>query len=442
MRRVDLPIWAHPFLKPSRYKVAMGGRGSGKTWTIAMVLALMASERKMRVACCREYQKSLRESAKKAIEIAIIRAGLRHRYDVQANRIVGRNGSEFFFHGFERSREEMRGWEDVDVAWIEEAQRLTRESWEILLPSIRKPGSELWFTYNPRFRADTVSQAFGIGKPRAGSLVRKVNWRDNPWFPKELQEERLECLRDEPDRYEYIWEGGFDDEGAERHVLSYAVLMDCVKAFEQGLAPKGGVCHAGLDVADSGADRSAQVFRRGPVIEGYDVWRAKYLSVTAQRAHTGCIESGAVRLYYDGGGVGAGVRSDFAKMASRPYIVRPENFGGAVQGKDVTFSYRTPNGDFFDRRNSQMAWAVRLRAQNTQRLMNGEGVDPRRCLFINPALKDLEGFLSQLSQPLWEENVRGKVVIEKSPDDAPSPDLYDATVLAFAADSVSGLKAR
>ena len=133
--RAQLPAWAKPLTRPARYKVLYGGRGSGKTWTTATLLVLRAAERPLRVACVREYQKSIHESAKRTIEDSIGRLGLGAHFEIQRDYIRGRNGSLFFFRGMSTSTEEaIRGWEAVDAVWVEEAQRMSQRSREILYP--------------------------------------------------------------------------------------------------------------------------------------------------------------------------------------------------------------------------------------------------------------------------------------------------------------------
>ena len=440
----NLPAWAKPLARPARYKVIHGGRGSAKTWTVATLLVLQSVECPIRVACVREFQRSIQESAKRTIEDSIDRLGLRSHFNIQRDNIYGRNGSHFFFRGMSTSTEEaIRGWEAVDVVWVEEAQRMSQRSREILYPTIRKPGSELWFTFNPRYRTDPVWRDFCTGGSRlADAVVVKVNHDGNPWFPKELERERQLCLIDEPDRYPHIWLGEPDDEGAARKVLPFAMIERCVEAYDQvDLSELAGRLDVGLDVADSGADRNALVARRGPLILHAESWSSQVLGETARRADTYCRENGARQLYYDVGGVGAGIRSHLAEMPNREYGAQPVNFGGAVAGPNRTYTYRVSNKDFFARRNAQLAWALRLRAQRTGRLLDGDEVDPDRCLFIASDIPHLEMYLAQLSQPEWKEDVSGRVVIDKAPEGALSPDLYDATALAFASDSRSGLRA-
>ncbi len=438
---IHLPKWGKPFTKPGRHKCAYGGRGSSKTWTFAHILATQAVEEPLRIMCCREFGSSIKVSAKLALEVAIHRMGLTGFFKSYEYSIRGKNGSYFGFTGVERNREEIRGWEDVDRVWFEEAQRMSDATARILYPTIRKPGSEVWVSWNPKERTDYVWRRF-ILNPREGDVIAKVNWHDNPWFPKEADDERIADKRENPEMYAHVWEGEPDDEGAERKVLPFHMIEDCVTAFRKGLYNCGGFLEIGLDVADSGDNWNALVSRRGPCIVHAEKWRSNIIGDTARRADHYAGESGATRLYYDVQGVGAGVRSYFAENVKRRYSVKPELFGGSVKGAKTTYSYRVSNGEFFARRNAQLGWALRLRAQNTKKLLSGERIDPARCLFIDDSIPRLDEFLAQLSQPAWRESMTGKTELIKRDEDEASPDLYDAAVLAFSHDSIYGLKSR
>ena len=395
----------------------------------------------MRVACCREFMNSLEQSSKRAIEIAITEAGLSDAYIILKNKIICRiTGSEFFFVGFERSRESMRSWEDVDIVWVEEAHRMSSETHRLLYPSVRKPGSEIWFSFNPMLRSDPVWQDFCSAHPIEGALIVKVNYDQNPWFPEVLENERLLYKERWPEMYAHVWLGETMDDGSTRKVLPYNLLEMCIEAYKQDWPYRNRHRHAGLDVADTGADKNAAALRVGPVISWVEAWVAPTTWETGAIIDKMCMGHDATRMYYDGTGVGSGIRGYMALTRDRrTYASRPVNFGGSVTAPDKLFTYRMTNREMFSRRNAQMGWAVRMRAENTKRLLNGEQVSPDQCLFINPDIPDLEDYLLQLSQPEWKENAAGRIVIDKQPDDAPSPDKYDGTVLAFARDSAYGL---
>ena len=438
-----LPRWARRFVGPARYKCAYGGRSSGKTWAVAHLLVLEAARRPIRVACAREFQSSIRVSAKPALETAIHRLGLTDRFQILEQMIRGVNGSVVLLSGHgKRNREEIRGWEGVDKVWVEEAQRMSEATARVLIPTIMRGerNAEVWATWNPENRTDWVWRRF-VQDPRPDDVIEKVCWHQNAWFGGEAESERLEDLKHRPDLYQHIWEGEPNDQGSSRRVLPYSLIEQCVDAFRKGKHPgMGGYVEMGLDIADTGNDQNAMVTRCGPTILHAEEWRSAFIGDTARRAHAYAKREGIGRVNYDVGGIGAGIRSYFNEFENRPYATVPVNFGGAVMGAERRYTYRTTNAEHFLRRNSQLAFALRMRAMNTQRLIAGDDIDPHKCLFISTAIPNLSRFLAQLSQPEWDDSQTGKVMILKQDEDEPSPDLYDAAVLAFAQDSVRGLR--
>ncbi len=207
-RRIELPDKLLPLLDtPSRYKVVHGGRGSAKSWTVARMLVLLAASKPLRVLCARETQKSIAESVHRLLKDQIELLGLGDAFDVQETRILGRNGSDFAFAGIrQQGVTNLKSFEGVDVVWVEEAQVVTRKSWDVLIPTIRKPGSEIWITFNPELDSDETYERFVLSPPD-GAIVIACNWSDNPWFPAELESERLQWKKRDPVGYETVWEG-------------------------------------------------------------------------------------------------------------------------------------------------------------------------------------------------------------------------------------------
>ena len=437
VRRVSQPSWAAPLFTRDRYryKVLYGGRGSGKSWAVGTALAVMASQRPLRVVVCRDKKLSLDQSSKKVIEDQIQRLGL-PGFKITERYISHTNGSYFFFRGLSAVQErEIMGWESCDIAWIDQAEMMSATAWEILKPTLRKDHSEIWLTFNPRYRYDPAYINF-VARPRSRAFVRKVNYEENPWFKQSpMEETRADDDRDDPERYKHIWLGEPDDAGAARKVLPYALAALCRDAWKPEYATIG-VPHAGLDVADTGSANNAHARRRGPALYALDLWRGQTLGITARRADGTNVGEGVARMYYDAGGVGAGIRSHYYDMPPRPYGLRGVNFGGKTEGAELEYTPGVTNEQFFSRRNAQMGWGMRLRANATQRLIDGDPVvRPDQCLFINPAIKDVEKIMTQLSQPEWSEDTSGRMVVDKQPEDSPSPDAYDGAVLSFASDS-------
>lgn len=195
--------------QPMRYKVAYGGRGSGKSWAAARALLIQGVQRPLRVLCVREYQSSIAESVHKLLEDQIEALGLSAHYTIEKARIYNpHNGTEFFFEGIKLNAQKIKSYEGADVAWVEEASLVTKTSWNILTPTIRKPGSEIWVTFNPDQESDETSQRF-IENPPRNAVVAEINWRDNPWFPIELQAEMDAMKESNYDDYLHIWEGHY-----------------------------------------------------------------------------------------------------------------------------------------------------------------------------------------------------------------------------------------
>jgi phage terminase large subunit len=200
-----------PLLQPSRYKAAYGGRGSGKSQFFAeLIVSRALAKPGLRALCCREVQKSLKESAKKLIESKIEALGVGDQFDCQTAEIKTPGGGLIAFAGLQdHTSESIKSYEGFDVAWVEEAQTVSQRSLNLLRPTIRSPGSELWFSWNPRFDTDAVDKMFRGPEKPTGSLVVRANWNDNKLFPAELEQERLDCQRQQPEQYDHIWEGGY-----------------------------------------------------------------------------------------------------------------------------------------------------------------------------------------------------------------------------------------
>lgn len=164
----------------------------------------------LRSVCIREVQKSLKESAKRLLEDKIIALGLYPRFEILADRIVTPGGGVIIFQGMQdHTAESIKSLEGFKRAWIEEAQTMSANSLKLLRPTLRDEDSELWFSWNPRTKLDPVDAMFRAGDPPTGSICVQANWDANPWFPKVLEQERLDCLRSDPDQYEHIWEGAY-----------------------------------------------------------------------------------------------------------------------------------------------------------------------------------------------------------------------------------------
>lgn len=201
-----------PLLAPARYKGAHGGRGSGKSHFFAtMAVALCVQRPATRIVCAREVQKSLRDSVKLLLEDKIRRFRLDDDFRIMHDHIKTPGSGLIIFQGLQdHTAESIRSLEGFHVAYLEEAHTVTERSFELLRPTIREPGSQIWASWNPR-RADDPLDKFLRGEDRPDSaIVVEANWRDNPWFPDVLEIDRAYDEMHNPLRYEHIWEGAYE----------------------------------------------------------------------------------------------------------------------------------------------------------------------------------------------------------------------------------------
>lgn len=207
---LQIPEAFEPLFAPSRYKIFYGGRGSGKSENIARALLIEGMQQKHIVLCTRELQVSIQDSVHRLLSSIIAQYGLEGHYEVLQSTIRHRtNGTEFLFKGLKHNISEIKGLQGVSRVWIEEGENLSERSIEILIPTIRANKSEIWISFNPRHVNDPVYQRF-VANPPDDSIVRKVSWRDNPFFPVVLRNEMETLRKKDPEAYDYVWEGNFD----------------------------------------------------------------------------------------------------------------------------------------------------------------------------------------------------------------------------------------
>lgn len=203
--RAQLPAWSAQMRHPHRYKVSYGGRGASRSWTFARMLLIRAATAPIRVLCTRELQTSIKDSVHKLLDDQIKLMGLAG-FTVLDREIRHANGSLFLFEGLRYNINKIKSFEGIDVCWVEEAERVPKDSWDALIPTIRKEGSEIWVTFNPDEEADNTYQRF-IKVPPRDALVMCVTWKDNPWFPRVLQLEKDYAYATDPDGADHVWGG-------------------------------------------------------------------------------------------------------------------------------------------------------------------------------------------------------------------------------------------
>lgn len=383
-----------------------GGEGSGKSNDRAQAVVLaMIVHPGTRVVCLREVQNSIKDSVYQLICDWIQRLGVGHLFDVTRDEIRGPGGSLCIFRGMkDQNAESIKSLEGYRIAWFEEAQTCSQRSLDLLRPTIRAPGSELWFTWNPRARTDPID-IFLRQKPPADAVVVRANFNDNPWFPSELEGERLIDETGDESRYRHIWLGDYEDQ-SDKQLIS-------AKIVDRAMTTKAEVTRAdelimAVDVARYGDDETVICFRRGR--DAYsEPWvflsKLDTMEVAARVAHH-FDRTRPNALFVDETGVGAGVVDRLKQLG---YPVLPVNFGAKPDGMtDAKVA------------NKRAEMWVRMREW-----LNGV-----------VGIPDDPQLAAQLTAVEYKHDANNAILLEKKEDmkrrGLPSPDRADALAITFA----------
>jgi phage terminase large subunit len=237
---IETPEVFEPLLYPARYKGAWGGRGSGKSHFFAEMVVEESIRRKVDIVCLREIQKSLKFSVKKLVELKIEAMNAGDYFTVGTEYIKSKHGGNIIFQGMQdHTADSIKSLEGFGIAWFEEAQSATQRSLDLLRPTIRSPGSELWFSWNPNFETDPIDVLLRGANLPPGAVVVKANYKDNPWLPAELMAEMEYDKKRDPDKYAHIWLGEYQRNSEARVFKNWKI-----QEFER---PHGTVFRFGAD---------------------------------------------------------------------------------------------------------------------------------------------------------------------------------------------------
>lgn len=310
-----------------RYKLYYGGRAGGKSYAFADCLLLLARQKKLFIACVREVQNSIKDSVYKLLKDRAEAYNFDDFmfYEDRIENIV--TGSKFVFKGLkDQNKQNIKSLEGVDICWCEEAQAITKDSFEVLNPTIRKAGSELWFSMNRENENDAIWRAIAAN-PDDQTLVVKVNYYDNPFCPDEMKYLAEKCKRENLDDYMHIWEG-------EPISLGDYKLFN-IKDVREAMIPKMDSSTSplviGLDIARAGSDKTVFCFRKGRWVMKFEVIKGYDTVEVADKLTNYIKELHPARAFLDLGNSGAGVY-DIMKARGFAGIVKGVNFGGkAIQ---------------------------------------------------------------------------------------------------------------
>lgn len=460
------------YLQPARFKVAYGGRGSAKTRTFSTILVSNVLYFGWRVVCFREIMESIADSVYQEIVAEIERRGLEDQFDILKTEInCHGSGGCFRFSGIRANAsrlntQKLKGFANFDAAWLEEANPVSSESWNALIPTMRKGGSEIWVSFNPENPLEDTYQRF-VANPRypeerdgaAYCIVRKINFTDNPRFPKELADDADLMRQSDPELYRYVYLG----EPVADNALSIikpawiAAAVDAHRAIAD--FPMGGGKIGGFDVsggvegdvaAPKSNDPNAFAWRYGSVLGGLEEWQDENPNAAAAHAHPIILREGVDMVNVDDIGVGASVPGELRRLHREAQVknalVRDFAFQGwtaseAPANADREYQPGKTHGDMFANLKAQGWGTLADRFRNTWQARNGLPYDRDNLIAIPSGLPLREKLQAELAQPR-RESVNGRMKVESKKSlkarGVPSHNLADAVVMAFAVETSKG----
>ena len=457
MPEIELPLAAYRVLDTkARIIVLIGGRSSSKSETFGRIMLMKGQSEKADILCGREYQTSIDESVHKLLTGLVTKlemTGVRSTKQL----IDFEDGGGIRYKGFARTPSAVKSAQDFKYSWIEEAQDLSEDSIELLLPTIRAPGSKLFFTANPGASTDPFSVRFIMPflemvrkqgyYEDAMHLIIMMNWRNNPWHG-ELESQRLYDFKHmSRAKYDHIWEGAFNDTVEDAIILAewFDAAIDAHKKL--GFKPTGAriVSH---DPSDKGPDPKSLCLRQGSVI--LDVQRKTGLDVNdgCDWATSYAIEYDADMFVWDCDGMGVGLRRQVddalkgKKIEWREYkgssgVDRPNEVYEPITNEDKRKA-RT-NKQTFKNKRAQDCWDLRDRYYKTFRaVQHGEYIDPDELISVSSEIEDMEQLRSETCRIPKKYNGSGLIQIMDKPQMATkygikSPNMFDSTFMSLEA---------
>lgn len=425
----------------ARNKILYGGRASSKSWDAAGMAIYLAQRYKLRFLCVRQIQNKIDESVYALLKIQIERFGLTDQFRVLENKIIHkRTGSEFMFYGLWRHITEIKSIESIDILWSEESHALTESQWEVLEPTMRKEGSECWLLFNPSLVSDFVWRNFVVDPP-AKTLVRCINYTENPFLSKTMMDVIEDHKKRNPDTFDNVYLGipRTDDDNS---VIKTSWILAAVDAHKTIGFSDNGRNRLGFDIADSGEDKCAVTRVKGSVAYECDEWKGAEdeLLKSCVRALNMAKEHNC-EIVYDSIGVGAAAGAKFKELKYRSYT--KFNAGAAVDSPDKFYQPKIKNKDFFANLKAQAWWKVadrfRLTYQVVNAIKNGDTPPPYKedeLISISSDMPMIEKLKYELALPKRDFDNVGRVKVESKKDlakrDIKSPNIADSFIMAFA----------
>ena len=445
---IHLPEKLKFIFKPKRIKVLYGGRGGGKTVGITKALLLMAGQEEKRVLCLREFMNSIDDSVHASLQDEILTMGMDKIYKVGGRSITGSNGSSFTYAQLARNLSSIKSKHNYDIAWVEEAETVSEKSIEVLEPTLRKEGSEIWYSFNPDDEFGAVYSKYV--KPYLSELdahgfyedddlyVCKINLPDNPYAPPELTNASDRMKRENYKKWLHIYGGHVFGDYSDAIIQPEWVnaAIDAHKKIK-GWEPMGIKC-MGFDPADTGNDAKALVMRHGSVITFGRKWEDGDLDEAIKRTFDKAYELRADHIVYDSDGLGRGVKVGLDKRIEGKNIT-VSGYGGNDKKdfENVLYMGDKSNKDTFKNKRAQYYWLLRDRFEATYNAVTkGLYTDTDDLISISSDIDDIDTLRAELSRVQRKRGANSFIQIESKQDmkkrEVKSPNMADALVMCFA----------
>ena len=432
---------------PVTTRVLYGGRMSGKSWDAAGVAIARANYRTERFLCTRMFQNRISDSVYMSLKDRISAFKLSNQFKIYSDAIEHKfNGSLFRFYGIARNVDEIKSFEGASVWWNEESHNITKLMYDTIRPTImRNDGAECWFTLNPQLVSDYSYKRL-IKNPPKGSLVRQINYPENPFLTKSALDEIAAAFEEDIDEANHIYLGqprSNDDKAIiKRNWVLAAVDAHKVLEFEN---PPAGIL--GYDVADDGEDLNATAAMDGRICVSIDSWKAgeDELDKSAQRAKNNAKQINASLIGYDSIGVGASTGTHL-KNSKWP-INKTFKFNAGEKVIDPDKKYlktKVTNKEMFANLKAQSWWHVANMFKNTYNaVIKDYEIDVNDLIVLDKEQigdKNLNNLIDELCAPRKEIDNNGRVKVESKKDlrkrEIKSPNLADAFIIANSASMI------
>lgn len=471
--RIEIFPAFQEFLQPARFKVAYGGRGSAKTRTFITLLVTNCLYFGWRIVAFREIMKSLDDSIYAEVVAEINRRNINQHFNILRSEIqCVTSGGVFKFDGLYRNQQKIKGYANFDCAFVEEAANVTETSWKMLIPTLRKEGSEIWCAFNPESPLDDTYKRFVTQRKypdykdgKRYCIVKKINYTENPRFPKELQDDMELMYESDPDLARHVY-GGEPVANSDLSIVPPAWIDAAIDIHKYLNFEPSGSKKVSLDVADEGADYNALAVLHGQVFTCLDEWKDKDPNSAAVKTWDLALAVGAEEIIFDAIGVGAGAKGELRQRVAEleekrvihhiPPKITAFYANESVRNPDDEYDQgytsshlgqkeglSKTNKDMFTNLKAQCYWRLRDACYNAYKARNGKHYDIDKIVSFDSETipqQVLEKFKAEASQPR-REYLNGKLRVE--PKDkmkrrgVNSPNILEAVIMALADDDGS-----